>query len=217
MRSEIRGHAEWPNAATHHQLGLLCLLNRGGPAAPDSRQLLGSRPAQNGGNGKALATKPERAGSCRSRRTLAAGNALIRLATGRPTRVPHFVRNAAHFPSKPRPTSFGILPHFPSKSVPHFPRNPHADGIAGSSVRGWPNQRTIVSVFAQRVDRLLRVLGYDQGGGLPPPSANRMTTGMRRCAPRDINRDRVGSEPRESGPHMAPPSQPPALRRARIS
>src|SRR6516164_4905805 len=120
MRPEIRGHAEWSNAAAYHQPGLLRVINRGGQAAPDSRQLLGSCPAQNGGNGKALgADREQAAGGRRHDRTAGARDALIFLARGHSfTGCPTGVGTVPHFPSKPRPTCVVIVPHLSSKCRP---------------------------------------------------------------------------------------------------
>ena len=116
MRPKIRGHAEWPNAAAHHQPGLLRVVNRGGQSAPDSRQLLGPYTAQNGGNGKALAANRQLAASRRrpSGTTITARNALISSSTGRPTSF----GTAPHFLSKPRPAGVVTPPHFPRNAAP---------------------------------------------------------------------------------------------------
>src|SRR5690242_1846682 len=127
MRPEICGHAEWPNAAGHHQLGLLCALNRGGQSAPHSCQLLGPCTAQNGGNGKALAANREpAAGSRRQYRTVGARDALICLARGThrsgaplaSERCPTSVETAPRLRRNRAPPFIEIPPHFDSESGP---------------------------------------------------------------------------------------------------
>jgi hypothetical protein len=56
-------------------------------------------------------------------------------------------RKVPHFPSKPRPTCVETAPHFPPKSVPHFPRNPQLPLRAGAGFGSSPGFQTVVLLW----------------------------------------------------------------------
>jgi len=85
-----------------HQLGLLCVSNRGGRSAPHSRQLLGPCTAQNGGNGKTAGDRPptrrEPPSPLSQNHHRQKCSDLFRNGATH-FRVPHFVRNGAQLAS----------------------------------------------------------------------------------------------------------------------